>query len=183
MIGVTSTETEFHTEDTEIAERPTHEITIGSATYVARCPKMKSWLDTGFLMERIERAAQAKQRLDNAPLTMSSAERRELVDAAENAPSLEQIHSSLINYLAVCLRDDITTIIDEYEDLDSDLDVPDLYDAAFTLYYEFEPWFSNRAANMGLALPAATETKTANRRRASAKKPTKTGTPRRRSNG
>lgn len=157
---------EFKTEDTVVPTRPTTTVTIGVRTYHARAPKMNVWMATGFLLERIDKAHSAQERLNSGDL-IGTADRRVLEEAAATLPALEEIHELLIEgrsqegringgFLRRCLSvEDYRTLVADLEDDESDTDIPDVYDAAFGLYREFESWFAQRAENMGLSIPKA----------------------------
>lgn len=157
--------TEFHSEDAGSAgERPTTQITLGSNHFTARAPKMGLWMDTGFLYQRIDDAERARERLDR-DVILIAAERRRLEQQVEAAPSAQEVHQTLIDgyeddgrmrggFLRVALGpEQYRQMVIELDDPDSMLDLPDLYDAALSLYHEFEPWFITRAKAMGVAAP------------------------------
>lgn len=159
--------TAFHSEDVgSTGQRPTGEITIGSNTFTARAPKMPLWMDSGFLYQRIDDAERAQERL-NKDVILIAAERRRLEQQIQAAPSAQEIHQTLIDgyeddarmrggFLRVALGpEQYRQLVAELDDPDSDLDLPDVYEAALTLYHEFEPWFIGRAKVMGVAAPNA----------------------------
>lgn len=158
--------TTFSTADVDVPQRPTTTITIGTRTYTARAPKMHVWMDTGFMLERIDKAAQAAERLEGTEV-VPMAERRELQQAIDRSPEPMEIHAVLIDgvvedgrlqggFLRRCLGPEAyVQLAAELDDDDSDLDMPDLYQAAFSLYKEFEPWCVQRAETMGVSAPKA----------------------------
>lgn len=158
--------TEFSTEDTVVPTRPTTTIEIGGRTYNARAPKMKIWMDTGFMLERLDKGDAAQKRLESGePIGIT--ERRELEKAASAMPEPEEIHELLIDgrladarlhggFLRRCLpAEDYARLAADLDDEESELDIPDLYDAAFGLYSEFEVWFTQRAEMIGMMAPKA----------------------------
>lgn len=125
---------------------------------------MATWMAMGFLLERIDRAAQAQARLDSGDL-IAAPERRELEQLIADAPDVQEVHELVIDgrydagrlhggFLRRCLApEDYERLVVELDDEDSDLDIPELYESAFALFQEFETWGVQRAQAMGLAVP------------------------------
>ncbi|KGI79381.1 hypothetical protein IL38_24095 [Actinopolyspora erythraea] len=155
--GSSSSASTFHSDEIEIPERPTHTVTLAGREITARSPKMKTWMDTGFMLERLEQARTAQNKLSTASLTMTAAERRELEEAASDGPPVRELHFTVLHFLEACLPSaDTQAVLDAYQDEDrDDVDVPQMYDVAFELYSAFEPWFTERAQQMGMTLPQA----------------------------
>lgn len=157
--------TAFSTGDVDVPKRPTTTITIGSGTYDVRAPKMSIWMDTGFMLERIDKGQAARERLENEAVPL--VEQRDLQQLVDRTPEPEEIHALLIDgriengritggFLRRCLGPDgYARVANELDDDDTELDMPDLYQAAFELYQEFEPWCVARAETMGLVAPKA----------------------------
>lgn len=154
----------------EISGRPTTTITIGSRSYTARAPKMQTWMTTAFLLETIDKAREAQERLDSGEL-IPAMERKDLLAEVESAASPQDLHAALIDgrvehgrvhggFLRRCLSEaDYAQLAADLDDEESELDLPDLYQAAFALLAEFEPWFVQRTELMSMAAPKPSHTK------------------------
>lgn len=165
----TNSSTSFDSDMVDVPSRPTTTITIGDHAYPARAPKMQVWMNTAFLLERLEKAREAQDRLDSGdPIPV--AERKELQAELSLAPSPQEFHEAMIDgraengrilggFLRRCLSaEDYAKLAADLDDEDSELDLPDLYQAAFELLSEFEPWFVQRAETMNLASPKSSRT-------------------------
>lgn len=68
---------------------------------------------------------------------------------------MRELHFAVMRFLETCLTgEDVKKLLAVYNDEDRlDVDVPQMYDAALELYGAFEPWFAERAKEMGVADP------------------------------
>jgi hypothetical protein len=152
-----STSSEIHTDTTHPPARPTGTFTLGPLSVKARGPKMRSWLETANLIERVERANAAQAALERGGIT-SQFERRDLEREVREAPTTRDIHLALIEgehgFLRKALSaEDFDAAIALIADDDSELDIPELYDETMRLFLEFAPFYSARADAVGLSVP------------------------------
>lgn len=167
MVVVTSTAprsaTKIHSEDTPVAVRPTSEITIGSRTYPVRGPKYQVWWDVARMLEANNLAGQAAQRLAEEGDQLSEAEQRELAEQIDAMPAFGALEEAIIyghedengrvhgGFLRRCMSvENWAQLLDDVDDDESDVDLPDLYHAARVLREEFQDWFDRRSQTMGL---------------------------------
>ena len=160
--------------------RPTGKITIGGRTYEVRAPKFQVWWDTVRMLEGNELGGAAVERLAAEAEKLSPAEQRELLEQASYMASFEAMQVAVIygiedpvtgrvrgGFLRQCMtKDDWRVLADDIDDSESEVDLPDLYQAALTVQQLFQPWFTARADGMGLPAPQPT----ANPRRKTAKR-------------
>lgn len=158
-----STATEIRSETTATPARPTATFRLGPMEVPARGPKMRSWLETAFLLERVERADAAQATLDQGGIT-SQFERRDLEKEVREGPTTRDIHIALIEGERGFLRKSLSPTDFEHvilliDDDDSDMDIPELYEETLRMFLEFAPWYSARADQLGLSVPELESTR------------------------
>jgi hypothetical protein len=160
----------FHAEDVVAPARPTGKITIGGRTYEVRAPKFQVWWDTVRMLEGNELGGAAVERLAEEAEKLTPAEQRELLEQAAYMASFESMQVAVIygiedratghvrgGFLRQCMtRADWRVLADDIDDPESEVDLPDLYQAALTVQQLFAPWFTARADSMGLPAPQPT---------------------------
>jgi hypothetical protein len=161
--SVESTATEVHSITTATPQRPTGTFTLGSFTCSARGPKMRSWLETANLLERMERAEAAEKTLREGGIT-SAYERRDLEKEARESPTTREVHLAVIEgehgFLRKALApEDFQKVIELIDDDEDELDIPELYEETMRLFIEFAPWYTARADAVGIAVPELQETR------------------------
>jgi hypothetical protein len=172
--------TSLHSEDTVVAQRPTTPIAIGARTYTAKAPKYQVWWDVARLLEANDLAGEAVRRLAEEGDNLSLAEQRDLLEQIDAMPAFGGLEEAIIygrstedgrfigGFLRRCLSpDDWARVIADLDDDDSDVDLPDLYQAATELQSAFQGWFEARSQTMNLPTPKTTTTspKTSTRRK------------------
>lgn len=158
--------TGLHSEDTTTPQRPTTPIAIGTRTYTARAPKYQVWWDVAKMLEANDLAGLAAQRLAEDGENLSPAEQRELLEQLDAMPAFGGLEEAIIygrdtgegrfvgGFLRRCLsREDWGKVLTDLDDDDSDVDLPDLYQAATQLQAIFMPWFEARSQTMNLPTP------------------------------
>lgn len=172
--------TTFRSDAVIVPERPTTTITLGTGTYTARAPKYQVWWDVVDMLDRSQLASEAARRLTEEADKLGPAEQRELLEQVAVLDNFGHMQRAIIygvqdetgrikgGFLRRCLHaEDWQKIAAEVDDDDSDLDLPDLYNAAITLRETFDAWFQARSETMGLptaqADPKPAKTKPARR--------------------
>lgn len=142
-------------------DRPAYDLTItgkrGSVhEFVAYAPKMGVWFDTGDILQRTKRAqeARAAQEGRGSLSSVGGSDSARWGKALDEEPTATEMRNVLFSMVDACLDDDdraaLTTI---YADRKSDVDVPQIIDAAIELYHAFLPHFTAEAKAMGLSIP------------------------------
>lgn len=146
-------------------DRPWTTIQIGDKIYDARAPKFSVWWDVARMVEQSQSGSEDIRRLEEGEGSLTAEQRQALLDETVMA-NFGQLHIAVIygaeddtghlrgGFLRRCLyKQDWAELMAQIDDDDSDVDLPDLYAAALSLQKTFEPWFTQRAASMGLPVP------------------------------
>lgn len=171
--------TKINSKETPVLNRPTSEITIGSHTYSVRAPKYQVWWDVARMLEGNALAGEAMRQLTDPSLQLTEEQQAELAAQIDMMPSFGGLEEAIIygaqdetgrvhgGFLRRCMNAaDWQQLLADVDDDESDVDLPDLYQAARVLQEEFQPWFEMRSETMGLPTPkTATAAKKATTRR------------------
>jgi hypothetical protein len=150
---------EFHTEDIATDDRPTYDLVIYGTRgteypYLARAPKMTFWFDTGDILQKTQRAEQARAALTGGGLAASTEDQRKWGRALDEEPTASDMRRTMLTFVDACLtQQDSDALTALYRHRDSDVDDLPLIDAALELYHAFEPFFTEEAKKMGMGAP------------------------------